>query len=119
MSRDKKKSRFKDIQSGYHRSAVDILARWTGGKREKKFYLGGQYYFVPDVTIMKNKVPIIFYEVIYKHQFTGHKLGRMQLWCYCNAVDMKVCEVSADWILSQTDKPLEIKTENQFNITVF
>ena len=68
---------------------------------------------------MKNKVPIIIYEVVHKHGLTGKKLGRIQFWCYCNAIDMNVCEVSANWILSQIKKPREIKTENQFHITVF
>lgn len=119
MSQSKSKPRFEDIQSGYHRSAVDILKKWTGGKGEYKFYLNGQYYFVPDVTIMKNKVPVILYEVIYKHEFTGKKLGKMQYWCYVNAVDMKVYEISAHWILSQTEKPEKIKVEEYYNITVF
>ena len=112
-------SHFEDIQSGYHRSAVDILAKWTGGKKEYKFYLQGKYYFVPDVMIMKNKVPVILYEVVHKHDFTGKKLGRIQFWCYCNAVDMKVYEVSVDWILSQTKKPENIKTMECYTITVF
>ena len=119
MNHSKQTFHFNDIQSGYHRSAVRILADWTGGKKEKKFLMDGKYYFVPDVTVLKNKVPIILYEVVYKHGLNGKKLGRMQYWCYRNAIDMKVCEVSAHWILSQIEKPEEIKTENQFNITVF
>jgi hypothetical protein len=119
MNQLRETSPFEDIQSGYHRSAVDILRKWTGGKKEMKFYLQGQYYFVPDITIMKNKVPVILYEVIHKHDFTGKKLGRIQFWCYCNAVDMTVYEVSADWILSQVKKPKKIKVMEKYEITVF
>lgn len=119
MNQNKLKPRFKDTQTGYHRSAVRILAEWVNGNPEYKFYLNGKYYFVPDVTVMKNKVPTILYEVVYKNDFTGKKLGKIQFWCYCNAIDMTVYEVSADWILSQTEKPEYIQTMECYTVTVF
>lgn len=119
MSQDKGIRRFKDHQTGYHRSAVNILAGWVNGSPEEKFYLQGQIYFVPDVTVYKDGCPAIIYEVVYKNPFTGKKLGKMQMWAYCNAVDLEVYEVNADWILSQTDVPEEIKTTERYIITVF
>lgn len=119
MNQNKRKSRFEDNQSGYHRSAVNILAGWVNGSPEEKFYLHDEIYFVPDVTVYMNGEPSVIYEVVYKNEFTGKKLGRIQFWCYVNAFDLKVCEVSAHWILKQTKKPEKIETENQFSITVF
>ena len=117
--KEKKKSRFRDIQTGYHRSAVNILASWVNGSVEEKFFLRGDLYFVPDVTVYKNGEPNILYEVVYKNEITGSKLERIQLWCYCNAIDMVIYEVSADWILSQIKKPKKIKVMEKYEVTVF
>lgn len=119
MNQYKQKPRFEDNQSGYHRSAVEILAGWVNGVAEEEFYYHNLYYFTPDVTVYKDGRPEILYEVIHKHDFTGKKLGRIQFWCYVNAMDLKVCEVSAHWILRQTKKPDSIQTLEQYNITVF
>jgi len=119
MNQYNQKFHFEDNQSGYHRSAVNILAGWVNGIPEAKFNLSGSMYFVPDVTVYKDNCPTIIYEVVYRNEFTGKKLGRIQFWCYINAIDLLVCEVSAHWILKQTKIPEVIKTENQFNITVF
>ena len=119
MNHDRQKSHFKDNQTGYHRAAVNILAEWVNGSTEEKFYLQDQFYFVPDVTVYKNGEPNILYEVVYKNEFTGQKLGKIQYWCYVNAFDLSVFEVSAHWILRQTQKPETIKILERYEINTF
>jgi len=100
-----KSPRFKKKESGYHSAAVKILAEWLDGVIEKEFYLDGRIVFVPDVTVYKNDVLVSIYEVYHTHPLDGKKLGLIQEWCFRNQTDLSVFEVSADYILTQTEKP--------------
>ena len=42
-------SHFKKNETGYHNSAVKILAGWVNGMTEIPFYIDGSIVFVPDV----------------------------------------------------------------------
>lgn len=100
-----KKHPFKSIQTGYHKEAVKVLARWVKGKREQKFYVEGSIIFVPDVVCYRNGILDCIYEVVYSHPLIGRKLAMIEYWCYRNATDLVVYEISADYILKQTKKP--------------
>ena len=101
---------FKRIETGYHKAAKDILSGWVNGVTEKEFKVDGSILFVPDVTCYENGVLKSLYEVVYKNPLTGRKLGLIEYWCYRNATELSVYEVSADYILAQTDKPEFIQT---------
>jgi hypothetical protein len=104
------KPRFKKNESGYHKSAVHILAEWVGGTIEEPFYIDSVIAFVPDVTCRENGVITCLYEVVHKHFIDGRKLDMMQMWSYFNYQSLTVYEVSADFILKQTEKPNFIDT---------
>lgn len=116
MSHDKRKYLFKDNQTGYHRAAVNILAEWVCGQTEQPFYVNEGIIFVPDVVVYKEGILDSIYEVIYMNAFRGRKLGFIEYWCYVNAKDLSVFEVSADWILSQKEKPERIETMECYEI---
>ena len=44
-----KKSRFKECETGYHKSAKLILAEWVGGVTKYPLTVGGSFVIVPDV----------------------------------------------------------------------
>ena len=111
--------RFKKIESGFHESAKNILASWVGGITEQEFRIDGQIVFVPDVVVYENGIIQCIYEIVYKNQFTGHKLGRIQYYCYRNITELTVHEVSYDFILRQTEKPERIEDINCFIIGPF
>jgi hypothetical protein len=115
----RKKRLFKINESGYHRSAKEILASWVNGIIEEKFYVDGKIVFVPDVTVYENGVVKCIYEVIHKNQFTGHKYGLMQYYCYKNFTTLTVYEISSDYILEQTQKPQRIKAKECYTIDMF
>jgi hypothetical protein len=102
--------RFKKNESGYHKSAVHILAGWVKGTIEEPFYIDSVIAFVPDITCLENGVITCLYEVVHKHFIDGHKLDMMQMWSYFNYQSLTVYEVSADLILKQTEKPKIIET---------
>lgn len=99
------KPRFKVKESYSHLMAKIVLAHWVGGIMEEPFYIEDQYLFIPDVTVKENESLVSIYEIVESHAFTGKKLGLIQEWCYRNATDLTVFEISARYILAQTDKP--------------
>lgn len=112
---------FEKKETGYHKEAVKVLARWVKGKREVPFYVAGYIVFVPDVTCYKDGVLSCIYEVVYTHPLIGRKLAMIEYWCYRNATDITVYEISADYILKQLKKPdvlqcMETYTINPYEI---
>jgi hypothetical protein len=105
--------RFKKNETGYHKYAVTQLAEWVGGQTEVPFYIDSEIVFVPDVVCGTD-----LYEVVYTHPVNGRKLGSIQMWSYFNSTDLSVFEVSADWILAQTEKPERIKVMEYYDITM-
>ena len=105
MNQDKKKHRFKKCETGYHNFAVMQLAEWVEGEIEKPFYIDDKIAFVPDVTQGYK-----LYEVVYKHEINGRKLNTIMDYCYRNATELTVFEVSADYILAQIERPEYIRT---------
>ena len=112
------KHHFKKNETGYHKFAVKELASWVNGIPEQPFYIDDSILFVPDVTCYKDGVLDSLYEVVYSHPLSGKKLGLIQEWCYRNASELSVFEVSADFILKQTKKPERIGTMEYYNIEV-
>ena len=110
------KSRFKHKESYKHKMAKTVLAEWTDGIMEEPFCVDGQYLFVPDVMVRENGVIKTIYEVVNTHSFTGKKLGIIQEWCYRNATELSVFEISADYILTQTEKPDQIRCMEYYNV---
>lgn len=113
------KPRFKKNETGYHKHAVKQLAEWVNGITEKEFYIDSEIAFVPDVTCYENDTITAMYEVVYSHPINGKKLGLIQAWCYYNATGLTVFEVSADWILKQTEKPEYIRSMEFYEINHF
>lgn len=109
-----KKPRFKKTETGYHSSAVKILASWVQGVIEQPFYVDQSIVFVPDVTVYKDGILQSIYEVVYSHPLDGNKYGLIQFWCYRNLTPLTVFEVSADFILAQTEKPEVIKAMDTY-----
>jgi hypothetical protein len=101
---------FEKKETGFHREAVKVLARWVKGKREQMFIIEGYPAFVPDVTCYNNGITM--YEVAYTHPIDGKKLGMMQYWSYRNATPLTIHEVTAEFVLSQLRKPKLIDTFN-------
>ena len=101
---------FESNETGYHRYAKESLSIWIDGVMERPFSVDDKYLFVPDVSVYENGVLKCIYEIVYSHPLDGKKLGLIEYWCYRNAVDLTIFEVSADYILKQTKKPDQIKT---------
>jgi len=114
-----KKPHFKQNETGYHKSAKQILASWVDGILEQPFYVEGKIVFVPDVTVYKNGVLDCIYEIVYSHPLTAHKYGLIQFYCYKNFCDLTVYEISADFILAQTKKPERIEVMECYTISLF
>jgi hypothetical protein len=110
--------KFKKKESFKHECAKDVLAKWVDGVTEEIFYIEESYLFIPDVTVRINNKLIAVYEVVNAHAFTGKKLGLMQEWCYRNATDLSVFEISADYILAQTEIPNPIIPMEYYNIEI-
>ena len=115
-----KKHPFKEIESYKHKAAKDVLAGWLNDKydveQEVKFLIKGRYVFVADLACYINGNLICLYEVLNKHQISGKKIGRIQSWAYRNFKDLIVYEIRAEWILSQINKPEEIKFCNKYEM---
>lgn len=110
---------FKINESGYHKSAKEILAKWVNGKIEQPFEVNGKAVFVPDVTCYKNGILECIYEVVHSNPLSAHKYGLIQFWCYKNFTDLTVYEISADYILAQTEKPERIETMECYTVSLF
>ena len=95
------------------------LASWVGGKTEVEFKVDELLVFVPDVVTYKDGVIDSIYEVVYSHPIDGRKLGMMQYYSYVNSTAFVVHEVSADYILKQTEKPEIIRTMETFIIDTY
>lgn len=106
----KTKRRFEKKESGYHKFAVQQLSSWVCGIIEQPFYIEGCIVFVPDVVCYKDGILDSMYEVVYSHPLNGRKLAWINDWCYRNSCEVSVFEVSADYILKQTEKPERITT---------
>jgi hypothetical protein len=111
--------KFKKNETGYHKHAVIQLAEWVDGEIEKEFYIDDSIVFVSDVVCYENNVLKSIFEVVYSNPMTGRKLGIIQNWCYRNATELSLFEVSADWILKQTGKPERIETMEYYDIDLF
>lgn len=121
MKQRTKKRLFRKSETGYHKEAVKVLARWVKGKREVPFCVEDSIVFVPDVTCYKDGVLSCIYEVVYTHPLIGRKLAMIEYWCYRNATDLTVYEISADYILKQLSKPdilqlMEVYIINPFEV---
>lgn len=114
-----KNRRFKKIETGYHKAAVEILAQWVNGVTEQPFFVEGKIIFVPDVVCYKNGIIDCIYEVVYSNPLSGKKYGLIQYWCYRNLTDLTVFEISADYILSQIEKPEIIQTMECYTVSLF
>ena len=113
------KKEFKVNESGYHESAKNILAKWVGGITEVPFRINGRIEFVPDVTVYENGVVKCIYEIVYSHPLTAKKYGMMQYYCYRNFTSLTVYEISADFILKQTEKPERLEFMESYTIDMF
>lgn len=119
MSQEQKKCHLEANESGFHKYAVRELSSWVNGIRDQHFKIDGITAFVPDVTCYKNGILDSIYEVVHTHPLTGKKLGMIEYWCYRNATELSVFEVSADFILRQTNKPERIETMECYLINPF
>jgi hypothetical protein len=115
----KKKPRFKINESGYHKSAKDILASWVNGKTEQKFCVDGKTVFVADVAVYKDGKLDFVYEVVHTHPMTGKKYGMIQFYCYSTISQITVFEVSSHFILSQTSNPEVIEAIEKYVVGPF
>ena len=104
-----KKCRFKKHESGYHKHAVQELASWVDGRTEVEFKVDDKLVFVADVVSFDEDEIIHIYEVVHSHPVDGRKLGMIQYYCHANSTELVVYEVSADFILKQTEKPDQIE----------
>lgn len=111
MNQEKTKLLFKQIETGYHRSAKEILAAWVNGIQEYKLMHKDSIVIVPDVVCIENGVIIFAYEVTHSNKLTGKKLAMYDYWCYMNRCSLTLFEVSADYILAQTEKPSYISAD--------
>ena len=118
MKLKKQKHPFEKCETGYHIGAVEILARWTGGIIEPEFRVENSIVFIPDIACYENGILKSIYEVVYTHPLTGRKLGLIEYWCYRNGTELTIFEVSADYILAQTNKPERIQTMECYIISL-
>jgi hypothetical protein len=113
------KKKYKVKESGYHESAKNILAKWVNGVTEVPFRINGRIEFVPDVTVYENGIIKCVYEIVYSHPLTALKYGMMQYYCYHNFTSLTVYEISADFILKQTEKPERLEFMECYTIDIF
>ena len=109
--------KYKTFKESYkHESAKKVLADWLSDdfKVEVEKYFGFDLVFKPDIAVYDDEQLRAFYEVVHKCEVDGKKLGKMQYFCYLNGLEMLCHEVSADWILEQTEKPERIKSSFVF-----
>jgi hypothetical protein len=98
------------LESYKHKAAKEVLADWLRDEYTVKvegFF--GHPTFSPDVTTFTDGHVEAFWEVVHKHCIDGKKLGKMQHYCYELGIELYCYEVSAEWILCQTEKPERIE----------
>jgi hypothetical protein len=71
------------------------------------------------VTVYRNGVLSCIYEIVASHPLSSKKYGLIQYWCYQNRTDLTVYEVSADYILSLTEKPDFIQSMECYTVSLF
>ena len=97
------------LESYKHKAAKKILADWLSADYTVKLEaFFGKPVFSPDVTTLTEGQIDAFWEVEHKNGIDGKKLGKMQHYCYVNNLELYCYEVSAEWILCQTEKPEQI-----------
>lgn len=110
-------TKFKIKESYMHRYAKQVLKEWllqdekvVNIKVEQPFYKDdGVLSFVPDLTVYDKNGLWCFFEVYHKHEIEGRKILEMQKYCYINKLQVNLIEISAYWILSQFQRPNELK----------
>jgi hypothetical protein len=112
------KSRFKATQTYLHKLAVIRLADWLCGSIEDSSWLDSYIIFTPDVTCYQDGVMSCIYEVAYKN-INGRKLGFIDYYCFRTGIELTVYEVPASYILSLTEKPPDIKTDECYILNPF
>ena len=109
MGKTRRYAFLKDEKESYkHGAAKHILASWLKDDYDVSVeaeFVTGEWKFISDVAVFTEGHLQAFYEVEHKHPIDGHKLMKMQQYCYENNLEIFCHEVSADWILSQVDKP--------------
>lgn len=106
-------------ESYLHRQAKIVLSDWWKDKHyfgiyparidiEKKMIMGGIIQFVPDVCIYDTGGIRAFVEVEHKNLISQYKLWTIDNYCRINGLDAFIIEISAYWILAQTDIPKEL-----------
>jgi hypothetical protein len=113
------RKRFKINESGYHKSAKEILASWVNGKVEQEFKVDGKICFVADVAVYKDDKLDFVYEVVHTHPMTGRKYGMIQFYCYRTLSQITIFEVTSDFILKQTSEPKEIEAIEKYIVGPF
>ena len=114
-----RKGKLRTFKESYkHAAAVKVLADWLSDdyRVEVEKYLGSDLPFKPDIAVYTRERLDAIYEVVHKCAVDGKKLGKMQYFAYLQGIDFLCHEVSAEWILTQTEKPERILTEFTFEI---
>ena len=102
-------SAFLKRESYKYRSAKEVLRLWleedgVEAREEVRFEVDG-WIFYPDLVIYKDGHIQAFYEVVHTHPVDWRKLSNMQMYCWCNKLELLLHEVDAEWILRQIEKP--------------
>ena len=105
------KSKFKSIETGYHKSAKLILAKWVAGIIEDPLTVRNEFIIIPDVICITDGIITHAYEIIHSNPITGRKLAMYDYWAYMNGTSITVFGVSSDFVLAQTDKPNYISAD--------
>lgn len=113
------KKKFIKTETYCHKCAVETLASWINGVIEEPFLIDGSIAFVPDITCYTDGIIQSIYEVVHTHPLSAKKYGLIQYYCFRNVVELTVHEVSADWILSQKEKPERIRPRDSYIIDPF
>ena len=114
-------SKYKTYKESYkHKSAKKVLADWLKGEYRVfvEPYMGiDSMTFRPDVVAYSGENLSAIYEVVNKNSIDGKKLGKIQYYGYLHGINFLCHEVSADWILNQTEKPDKIEFLWTYDIT--
>jgi hypothetical protein len=106
-------SEYKTYKESYkHKSAKKVLADWLKGEYKVSVepYMGfGNMTFRPDIATYSDGRLAAIYEVVNKNPVHGKKLGKIQYFGYLHGIEFLCHEVSADWILNQTEQPEKIE----------
>lgn len=107
-------------ESYKHSAAKAVLQNWLSvdwdAIQEAEFSIDG-YKFYTDVATFTDGHLQAFYDVVHKHEVDAKKLAKMQHYCYRHNLDIFCYEISADWILSQVDKPDRF-VKTTFDLTI-